>query len=116
MERILNIGVNGRGWASGHIYGEADIVVHEKFIKDYNSLQEQIQNVDGKIQAGFLPPGQVTQVLSDICIQNNQNLIEVMKETKIYFDAYMKNHPQFDLAQALEAMDYLMKNPDTIKK
>lgn len=108
--------VNGGGWSSGHIYGEADAAVHEKLVKDYNNLQEQIQDVDDKIQAGTLTPGQVTQALSDIATQNNQSLMEVIKETKPYFDAYMKTHPQFDLAQASEAMDYLVKNPDAIAK
>ena len=108
--------VNGGGWSSGPIYGEADATVHERLVNDYNNLQDQLQDVNDKIQAGSLTPEQVTQALSDIATKNNQNLIEVIKETKPYFDAYMQTHPQFDLAQASEAMDYLMKNPDAIAK
>lgn len=108
--------VNGGGWSSGPIYGEADAAVHERLVNDYNNLQDQLQDVNDKIQAGSLTPEQVTQTLSDIATQNSQNLMEVIKETKPYFDAYMQTHPQFDLAQASEAMDYLMKNPDAIAK
>lgn len=106
----------GYGWSSGPVYVDADNIAHATAKQMYDSAQAQIQDVAGKYAQGILSQAEVTQSLADIAKQANHTLTETVQNALPHFQTYMQNHPQFDLAEVGEAMNYLVQNPEAISK
>lgn len=106
----------GYGWSSGPVYVDADNIAHATAKQMYESAQSQIQDVAAKYTQGILSQAEVTQSLADIAKQANHTLTETVQNALPHFQTYMQNHPQFDLAEVGEAMNYLVQNPEAISK
>lgn len=104
----------GGGWSSGSVYVEADNIAHATAKEAYNATQQQIQDVATQYTQGLLSEGEVAQQMANIATQSNQTLNNVIQEALPHFQQYMQTHPQFELSEVGQAMDYLVQNPDAI--
>ena len=105
---------SGGGWSSGSVYREADEIAHATAKKAYETSQQQIQDIAAQYSQGILSQAQVTEKLAEMATTSHQTLQGVIQNSLPHFQAYMQNHPQFELAEVGKAMDYLVQNPNAI--
>ena len=120
---ILNVGERGASdasvnagfrWSSGTVYKQADEVAHATAKQAYETAQSQIEDIAAKYTQGLLSKGEVTQAYAEMASQSQQTLNSVIQNAMPHFQTYMQSHPQFELSEVGNAMNYLIQNPNAI--
>ena len=110
-----NLSVNaGHGWTGSDIYRSADNIAHETAKNSFEAAQQQIEDITAKYSVGDLSQSDVTAAFADMATKANNTLTSTIKNAESSFNTYMQSHPQFELSEVGNAMNYLVQNPQAI--
>ncbi len=107
--------LDANGWALGtDAYHAADKAGHAFTNNFYNSVQDRFASVSQAYTTKAIDEAGALQELIKISNDSHATLVNVTDKCLEILRPYAQNNPQFDLAAAQDAMQYIVDHPDAI--